>query len=72
MESFNSILERAVIRRFEFESFQEAESTIERFADFYNYVRLHSAMEKAASREMNRNSWGGFRKLEILLYSTVN
>ncbi len=36
IESFNSILEREVIRRFEFEMFDETKSTIERFVDFYN------------------------------------
>lgn len=36
VESFYSILEREVIRRFKFESFKEAESAIDRFVDFYN------------------------------------
>ena len=44
IESFNSILEREVIRRFEFESFGDAEATIGRFVEFYNKRRLHSAI----------------------------
>ena len=43
IESFNSILEREVIRRLEFESFEEAKSTIGRYVDFYNNERSHSA-----------------------------
>ncbi|EQD32397.1 integrase, catalytic region, partial [mine drainage metagenome] len=45
IESFNSILEKEVIRRFEFLSFENAESTIERFIAFYNNERLHSAID---------------------------
>ena len=54
IESFNSILEREVIRRFEFESFEEAKSTIGRYVDFYNNERLHSAIGYITPREMNR------------------
>ena len=54
IESFNSILEREVIRRFEFESFEEAESTMDRFVDFYNNERLHSAIGYITPREMNK------------------
>jgi putative transposase len=53
IESFNSILEREVIRRFEFESFGEAESTIGRFVDFYNNERLHTAIGYITPKEMN-------------------
>ena len=54
IESFNSIPEREVIRRFEFESLEEAESTIDRFSDFYNNERLHSAIGYITPREMNK------------------
>jgi len=43
IESFNSILEREVIRRFEFE----------RFEDFYNNERLHNGIGYITPREMN-------------------
>lgn len=45
IKSFNLILEREVIRRFEFENFEEAKSTKDRFVDFYNNERLYSAIE---------------------------
>ena len=45
IESFNSILEKEVIRRFEFSSFEDAENTISRFIAFYNNERLHSAID---------------------------
>ena len=54
IESFNSILEREVIRKLEFESFEEAESTIRRYVDFYNNERLHSAIGYITPREMNK------------------
>jgi len=54
IESFNSILEREVIRRFEFESFEEAESTISRYVDFYNNGRLHSGIGYITTRKMNK------------------
>ena len=43
IEPFNSILDSEVIRRLEFESFEEAKSTIGRYVDFYNNERSHSA-----------------------------
>ena len=52
IESFNSILEREVIRRFEFSSFEDARSTVERFIDFYNADRLHSAIGYMTPREV--------------------
>ena len=52
IESFNSILEKEVIRRFEFSSFEDAESTIERFIEFYNNERLHSAIDYRTPKEV--------------------
>ena len=52
IESFNSILEKEVIRRFEFSSFEDAESTIDRFIAFYNNERLHSAIDYKAPGEV--------------------
>ena len=62
IESFNSILEREVIRRFEFESFEEAKSTVERFVDFYNSERLHTAIGYITPREMNKKCTEEFQK----------
>jgi putative transposase len=66
IESFKPILEREVIRRFEFESFGEAQSTIDRFVVFYNDERLHISIGYITLGEMNKNVRKGFRKLEIL------
>ena len=52
IESFNSILEREVIRRFEFDSFGDAEATINRFVAFYNSERIHSAIGYVTPKEM--------------------
>ena len=52
IESFNSILEKDVVRRFEFSSFNDAMNTIERFIAFYNNERLHSAIGYKAPREV--------------------
>jgi len=54
IESFNSILEREVIRRFEFEIFVEAKSTISRCVDFHNNGRLHSGIGHITPGEMNK------------------
>ena len=53
IESFNSILEREVIRRFEFDTFVETKDTIKRYIDFYNNERLHSAIGYITPVEMN-------------------
>ena len=52
IESFNSILEKEVIRRFKFSTFEDAENTIFRFIEFYNNERLHSAIDYKAPREV--------------------
>ncbi len=44
IESFNSMLERGAIRRFEFESFRDAEAIIGGSVEFYNKRRLHSSI----------------------------
>jgi putative transposase len=53
IESFNSILDKEVIRKFEFSSFEDAENTISRFIAFYNNERLHSAIDYRIPRELN-------------------
>ena len=62
IESFNSILEREVIRKFEFESFEEAESTIDRFVGSYNNEGLHSAIGYITPGEMNKKCMEGIQK----------
>ena len=52
IESFNSILEKEVIRRFEFSSFEDAENAISTFIAFYNNERLHSALAYRTPREV--------------------
>jgi putative transposase len=52
IEFFNSILEKEVIRKFEFSSFEDAENTIFRFITFYNNERLHSAIDYRTPMEV--------------------
>ena len=52
IESFNFILEREVIRRFEFSSFEDARSTVKRFVDFYTTDLLHSAIGYMTPRDV--------------------
>ena len=54
IKSFNSIPEREVIRRFKFESFGDAEETINRLVEFYNNDRIHSAIGYRAPGERYR------------------
>ena len=42
---FNYILEKEVMRSFEFDSFTHAEQTISRFISFYNNERLLSGVD---------------------------
>ncbi len=65
IESFNSILEREVIRRFEFESFGDAEATISRFVEFYNNRRLHSAIGYITPAEAY-GKWKGICTKEVV------
>ncbi|GAA4421852.1 IS3 family transposase [Nibrella viscosa] len=44
IESYHSIVEHVICRRYEFASLAEADQTIERFVDFYNHERLHSGL----------------------------
>ena len=62
IESFNSNLERGGIRRIEFERFEEAKSTMDRFVNFYNDERLHSAIGYISSGEMNKKCIEKIRK----------
>lgn len=52
VDSFNSILEREVIWRFEFSSFEDARSTVERFIDFYNADRSQNAIGYTTPRKV--------------------
>ena len=52
IESFNSILKKEVIMRFEFSSFEDAENTISRYIAFYNNERLQSAIDYRTPREV--------------------
>ena len=45
IESYHSIMERAVCRRYEFDSLVQAVETLDRFKKFYNYRRIHSGVE---------------------------
>jgi putative transposase len=44
IESFHSIIEATVCRRYEFGSLEEAEAVINRFMNFYNQDRLHAGL----------------------------
>ena len=57
---------REVIRRLEFEAFEEEESTIERFVNFYNNERLHTGIGYVTPGEMNLKCMEYRQKPEIL------
>jgi len=42
IESFHSIIERAICQRFEFENVKILVETMKKFMDFYNFERIHS------------------------------
>lgn len=45
IESYHSVLARAVCRRFEFENFGSMEAVLQRWVHFYNERRIHSGLE---------------------------
>jgi putative transposase len=46
IEAFHSIIEREVIRRFDFESYYEAKLTLSAYMDFYNTKRQHGSLQR--------------------------
>lgn len=44
IESYHSIMERAVCKRYEFGGLKQAVQTLERFREFYNHRRIHSGI----------------------------
>lgn len=52
IEAMNSIIERELIRRFEFDSLEDAKNIIDRYMMFYNGERIHSATGYMTPREM--------------------
>lgn len=51
IEAWHSILQKTVIDKYEFESFYEAKSTIERFVHFYNNRRWHRSIDFITPQE---------------------
>ena len=56
IEAMNSIFERVLIRRFEFDSLEDAKNIIDRYMMFYNEERIHSAVGYMTPREMYERS----------------
>lgn len=54
IESFHSILEYEVERRFEFETFEDLKATLKRHFDFYNKERLHSSIGFSIATKISR------------------
>jgi putative transposase len=44
IESYHSIMERAICQRFEFENIEKAKNVMEEFRDFYNFERIHGGI----------------------------
>lgn len=44
IESYHSVMERAVCKRHELDSLEQAQQTMSRFREFYNYQRIHSGV----------------------------
>lgn len=46
IESFHSLMERDLLTKEEFETFEEAYAAIDRYMDFYNHRRMHSSLKR--------------------------
>lgn len=51
IESYHSIIERSICRRFEFASLEEAQRTMKRFDRFYCNERIHSGIDFTSPRK---------------------
>jgi len=55
IESYHSILQRAVCDRMTFNSLENAQEKLDSFRDFYNFERLHSGVNYGTPAEMLRD-----------------
>lgn len=51
IESFHSILEKVICRRYQFSTIKEARETLNRFLEFYNLERIHSGIGYQSPQE---------------------
>lgn len=52
IESYHSILQNAVCNHFRFANLDNAQDTLDRFRDFYNFERLHSGIDYRTPHEV--------------------
>jgi transposase InsO family protein len=45
IESYHSIMERTICKKYQFDDIEEARNTLERFKKFYNFERIHSGTD---------------------------
>lgn len=55
IEAFHSIVENAVVRKYEFESLEDAKSTFNRFMNFYNQERIHRSLKNQSPNKFLQN-----------------
>jgi len=56
IESYHSIQERVICQKYEFESLEEIQETLNRFVIFYNFKRIHSGIGYTAPiKELEKN-----------------
>ena len=70
IESYHSILERVICKRFQFETIVDARSTMERFVTFYNYERIHSGIDYQSPYEYLNSK--GIDMIKPLKLNTFN
>lgn len=62
IEAFHSIVDREVIQRFEFSSYEDARLTFDAHREWYNYVRKHGSLEKTTPQQ----KWEQYEKQKLL------
>lgn len=60
IEAFHSILEREVIKRFDFESYYEAKLTLTAYMDHYNNKRKHGSLKRKTPMQKWNEYFGSF------------
>jgi putative transposase len=67
IEAFHSIIDREVIQRFEFSSYEDARLTFDAHREWYNYTRKHGSLKKITPQQ----KWELYEKQKLHQLTTL-
>lgn len=65
IESYHSIMERTVCKKYDFDDITEARITLDRFKNFYNFERIHSGIKYKSPYQFLLNNGVDMKNLNI-------